>query len=58
MAFHSMSDFWAMGGHGFYVWLAYGATAVLLTYNIVQPILKRKTILKELSQKLKREENA
>lgn len=57
MAFHSMSEFWAMGGHGFYVWLAYGATAIILIYNLIQPIRKRKTILKELSQKMKREDN-
>jgi heme exporter protein D len=52
-----MSEFWAMGGHGFYVWLAYGATAIILIYNLIQPIRKRKTILKELSQKMKREDN-
>lgn len=28
MAFDSFTDFLAMGGHGFYVWLSYGVMAI------------------------------
>ncbi len=56
MMFHSLSEFFAMGGHGFYVWLAYGATVLVLGYNLVQPILKRKSIMLDLAQRMKREE--
>ena len=28
--FESLAAFFAMGGHGLYVWLAYGATALVL----------------------------
>ncbi len=31
----SLSEFFSMGGYGFYVWGAYGFTAVLLTVEIV-----------------------
>jgi len=30
MAFDSLSDFLAMGNHGFYVWLAYGLTFLIM----------------------------
>ncbi len=30
MQFESMAEFFAMGGHGLYVWLAYGATCAAL----------------------------
>lgn len=30
MAFDSFAEFLAMGNHGFYVWLAYGLTFVVL----------------------------
>jgi len=31
----TMSEFFAMGGYGFYVWGAYGITAILLAAEIV-----------------------
>lgn len=30
MAFDSIAEFWAMGGHAAYVWSAWGITALLL----------------------------
>ncbi len=30
MAFDSFTEFLAMGGHGFYVWLSYGLTFMVL----------------------------
>lgn len=30
MAFTSLNEFLAMGGYGFYVWLSYGLTALVL----------------------------
>lgn len=35
MQFHSLADFLAMGGYGFYVWLAYGITLVLVVGYLV-----------------------
>ena len=33
MQFDTVSDFFAMGGHALYVWLAYGATLLVLITN-------------------------
>ena len=43
MQFDSFSEFVAMGGHGLYVWLAYGATvAVLLVSSVALRLARRK----------------
>jgi len=35
-----MSEFFAMGGHAFYVWGAYLAAALLLLADILPPVLR------------------
>ncbi len=42
MQFTSFSDFIAMGGHGFYVWLSYSVSAVLFFVLIYLSKLKDK----------------
>ncbi len=37
-----MSEFFAMGGYGFYVWGAYGVTFALLLIEVIV-LLKRKS---------------
>lgn len=56
MAFDSLADFFAMGGYGFYVWLAYGITFLALIVLIVNSISKKKKILKAVEQRLLREQ--
>lgn len=34
MSFDTWSDFFAMGGHGLYVWLAYGAALIVILLNV------------------------
>ncbi|WP_020410389.1 heme exporter protein CcmD [Hahella ganghwensis] len=58
MSFASFSDIIHMGGHGFYVWLAYGVGFAILGYNLVAPKMKRNALKKRLSQQLKREKLA
>ncbi len=58
MNFENFSDFIAMGGHGLYVWMAYGAALIVFVANIVGPVLKKKDILKKHAQRLKREKLA
>jgi len=53
LQFSSFPDFLAMGKHGFYVWLAYGITLVIVMANVLAPILKRK----ELMLDIRRNEN-
>lgn len=35
MEWASWSDFWDMGGRGFFVWISYGVTAVAVLAEIV-----------------------
>jgi heme exporter protein D len=58
MNFDNFSDFLAMGGHGIYVWMAYGAALVIFVANVAGPVLKRKDIMKKHAQRLKREKIA
>ncbi|MCP5206577.1 MAG: heme exporter protein CcmD [Hahellaceae bacterium] len=58
MSFESLQDFIAMGGHGPFVWTCYGVTILIIFYNIVQPIIRRKDVLKRLNRNLKRESNS
>ena len=45
MQFESFNEFLAMGGHGLYVWLAYGATlAVLLFSSIALRVARAKQL--------------
>ena len=37
------SEFFAMGGYGFYVWSAYGITALIIAWEIVSLIMQRRT---------------
>lgn len=55
MAFSSFSEFVNMGGHGLYVWLAYGVGAIVLLCNLVLPKLHSTAIKRKLSQQFKRE---
>lgn len=48
MQFDSLSDFLAMGGHGLYVWLAYGAVALFLVGYTGAIQRRRKRIMAEL----------
>ncbi len=56
MSFSSVSEFLAMGGHGLYVWLCYGVVLAMLIVNMLAPVMQRRQILREQSQRLRREE--
>ncbi len=53
--FASFSDFMAMGGYAFYVWLAYGVSAVALVALIVHSGRKRKSVIQAIAKKQARE---
>lgn len=42
MAFDSWSAFFAMGGHGLYVWVAYGTTFLLLAGLVLASRLRHR----------------
>ena len=54
LQFSSLSDFLAMGKHGFYVWSAYGITLVIVLANVLAPILKRKELMSDIRRNEKR----
>ncbi|WP_339513005.1 heme exporter protein CcmD [Pseudomonas sp. RL_15y_Pfl2_60] len=58
MSFASLSDFIAMGGHGAYVWAAYGITLGVLGLNIAMPILAKRRYLQDEARRLRRESNS
>tara|TARA_Y100000782_G_scaffold47114_2_gene52725 strand:- start:1355 stop:1558 length:204 start_codon:yes stop_codon:yes gene_type:complete len=58
MSFESFSDFIAMGGHGFYVWLSYAIALVVIVINIVNPALQKKKVMSDLARRLRREKKS
>ncbi|EKP0313770.1 MULTISPECIES: heme exporter protein CcmD [Aeromonas] len=55
MHFASFSDFMAMGGYAFYVWLSFGLTLVCLVGIIISSRMKTRSLLGELRSKQARE---
>jgi heme exporter protein D len=54
--FQSLAEFLSMGGHAVYVWWSYGIFAAIIAFNILQPLLAKKRILRQLQARLVREE--
>ncbi|NKB61100.1 MAG: heme exporter protein CcmD [Gammaproteobacteria bacterium] len=44
-----MSDFFHMGGHGFYIWSSYATVLVVFAYNYFSPIFKRKHLIEQIN---------
>jgi heme exporter protein D len=42
--FMSWSEFFHMGGYGFYVWTSYAFAAVILILNLYLPLRRRKSV--------------
>jgi len=55
MQFSSIAEFIAMDGHGFYVWLSYGATAVLFIILTWLTKSKDKSVKLHIIKRQKRE---
>jgi len=55
MQFDSFSAFLAMGGYGFYVWLSYGVTALLLVILLINSKSQNKAVIKHIIARQKRE---
>jgi len=56
MAFESFADFIAMGTHGFFVWTAYGISAVLVTASMVQALRGQGKVRETLARQQRRAE--
>lgn len=54
-AFNSWQAFFAMGGYGFYVWLAVAFTLIPLCGLTLHTLLQRRRLLAEIRQRQSRE---
>ena len=50
MQWASWSDFWAMGGYGFFVWGSYGVTAALMIAEVILVMRRRRATLEQLAR--------
>ena len=55
MHFASWSEFFAMGGYAFYVWLAFGITFAAMIGIAVNSVLTRRKIFNEIKNRIARE---
>ena len=53
-AFNSWADFFAMGGHGLYVWSSYGAFAILLILLVIATYMQFNSWKKSELRRLER----
>ncbi len=53
-----MSEFFAMGGYGSYVWSSYGLGLVVLALNFSVPFIRERKIIRKLIRKIKFSEEA
>ncbi|MBZ5487220.1 heme exporter protein CcmD [Halomonas aquamarina] len=54
MAFASLGAFFAMGGHGPYVWAAWGVTALLMAACVIHARLERRQLARLLMRRARR----
>lgn len=50
----TLQIFLEMGGYAFYVWTAYGVTALVMLGNILLPVLQRRQLFRQLILRQKR----
>ncbi|QEH44219.1 heme exporter protein CcmD [Aggregatibacter actinomycetemcomitans] len=55
MFFQSWSEFINMGGYGFYVWLSYGLSLLVIGVLIVQSLAGKSAVLKSIKHEQQRE---
>lgn len=51
-----MREFFAMGGYAIYVWPAYAVFFVVLAWDWIAPVLRRRQLLNELRGRVAREQ--
>ena len=56
MQFNSFSDFINMGGYGFYVWLSFGAGALILTVLLLSSKAGHQQIINQIAKRKQRED--
>jgi heme exporter protein D len=54
--FDNVSQLLNMAGHGIYVWTAVLVTLALVAWLIINPLLQRRDVFKEIAQEVSREQ--
>lgn len=49
--FDSFAAFWAMGGHGLYVWLSYLFTLVVLAWLVAAPLMRMRRLRSAMARR-------
>ena len=57
MNFASLSEFFAMGGHGLYVWLAYGSALIVVLSNVLSVRVARRRFFRHARALERRADN-
>ena len=55
MYFHTLHDLLTMEGHGPYVWGAYSIGLIVLLWNVIQPVIKQRTVIQNIQRAARRE---
>lgn len=45
-----MSEFFAMDGYGYFIWMSYGVTALYMIVEVVSLMRSKKTVIKRLTR--------
>ena len=56
MQFNSFSDFINMGGYGFYVWLSFGVSALILSLLLIASKRGHQQIINQIAKRKQRED--
>jgi heme exporter protein D len=56
MQFNSFSEFINMGGYGFYVWLSFGAAALILAFLLISSKAGHQKIITQIAKRKQRED--
>lgn len=51
-----MSEFWAMGGYGVYVWSSFGLSFVVIAYQSIKPWWSHRQLKRRLVQHIQEEQ--
>ena len=54
--FDSAADFFAMGGYGFFVWIAYAFFVLFILWCVILPGVQRRQIVRLIKARQRREE--
>ena len=45
-----MSEFFAMNGYGYFIWMSYGVTALFMVGEVIIQVRSKKSMLKRLTR--------